>query len=402
VLPNAAIDREHYSGFRSGYYGDSSGNAAIAFDPSWDLRRIRPHFFPRAASVVFGMREEHTRETKQGEGTWAGRKMPLKAEIWSGRLSEPNMPWTEASKTVIRKEGQVKLVGQLTKSPYDPAFTQGAIFAPRMAFVVEEQPATSLGVPAGRKAIKSSRTVQENNPWKLLPDLTGVVETEFIRPFFTGDNAYPYRTGPAQMVVLPIGKSGILQPSQIDLHPGLSQWWERAETLWMEYRSSERLTLMQQLDFQSKLSKQLPIPPLRIVYNRAGMHLMAAKVKNSRAIIASGLYWASMETEEEADYLCALMNAPVTTETVRPFMSYGKDERDIHKHVWEVPIPKYDPDVPAHRRLAELGKRAEEIVAEFPVDPDIHFSATRRHIRAYLEATAEGQEANEIVIELLG
>lgn len=402
VLPNAAIDREHYMGFRSGYYGDGSGNAAIAFDPSWDLRRIRPHFFPRAASVVFGMREEHTRETKDGEGTWAGRKMPLYTEIWSGRLSEPNLPWKVASKNLTRKQGQVKLVGQLTKSPYHAAFTQGAIFAPRLAFVVEEQPATSLGIPAGRKAIISSRSVQEKKPWKDVPSVTGVVETEFIRPFFTGDNSYPFRLGAAQLVVLPCRKSGILPPSQIDLYPGLSQWWERVGSLWMEHRSSERLTLIQQLDFQSKLSKQLPVPPLRIVYNRAGMHLMAAKVKEPRAIIASGLYWASMETEAEADYLCTIMNAPVTTELVRPFMSYGKDERDIHKHVWEVPVPKFDPENAAHRCLSDLGKRAEEIVAEFPIDPNLHFAATRRHIRAHLEATSEGREMNELVFELLG
>ncbi|WP_247750756.1 MULTISPECIES: N-6 DNA methylase [unclassified Rhizobium] len=404
VLPNAAIDREHYTGFRSGYYGDGSGNAAIAFDPSWDLRRIRPHFFPRAASVVFGIREEHTRqtETELGESTWAGRKMPLKAELWNGRLSEPNLTWEKASLTLTRKQGEVKHVGQLVKSPYSPAFTQGAIFAPRVAFVVVEQDANSLGIPAGRKALKSSRSVQENKPWKALPDVTGVVESEFVRPFYTGDNAYPYRTGNAQMAVLPCSKNGILTPSQIELHPGLSQWWGRAETLWMEHRSSERLTLIQQLDFQSKLSKQLPPPQLRIVYNRAGMHLMAAKLKEPRAIIASGLYWAAMDTEHEADYLCAVMNAPVTTEMVRPFMSYGKDERDIHKHVWEVPIPKYDPENTLHRRLSELGRKAEGIVASFPIDIDVHFSATRRHIRGHLNATVEGQEINELTFELIG
>ncbi|EDQ34289.1 Type I restriction-modification system methyltransferase subunit [Hoeflea phototrophica DFL-43] len=402
VLPNAAIDREHYTGFRSGYYGDGSGNAAIAFEPSWDLRRIRPHFFPRAASVVFGMREEHTRETRQGEGTWAGREMPVKAEIWSGGLSEPNMPWMEASKTLSRESGQVKYVGQLTKSPYHQAFAQGATFTPRMVFVVEEQPASSLGLPTGRKAIISSRSVQEKKPWKDVPSITGVVETEFLRPFFTGDNAYPFRLGDAQMAVLPCQKSGMLNKSQFDLHPGLSQWWERAEAIWLEKRSSDRLTLTQRLDYQSSLSKQFPIPQLRLVYNRAGMHLMAAKVKNKRAVIANGLYWASMETEAEADYLCAVMNAPVTTELVRPFMSYGKDERDIHKHVWEVPIPKYDPAIALHNRLSELGKRAEEIAAVFPIDPNLHFAATRRHIRAHLEATSEGQEIDELVFELLG
>lgn len=402
VLPNAAIDREHYAGFRSGYYGDSSGNAAIAFDEPWDLRRIRPHFFPRAASVVFGTREDHTRTTKVGEGTWAGRKMPTKAEIWSGRLAQPNLPWDGAAVSLSRKDGQLQLIGQLTKSPYDPDFTQGAIFAPRFLFVVEEQDASPLGIPAGRKAVKSSRSVQENKPWKLLDDVTGVVESEFIRPFYTGENAYPYRLGKPQLVVLPCSKGGPLRPTQIELHQGLSSWWERAEAIWTDHRSSERLTLMQQLDFQAKLTKQMPIPLLRVVYNRAGMHLMAAKVKDARAVIASGLYWAAMETEREADYLCAVMNAPITTELVRPFMSYGKDERDIHKHVWEVPIPKFDFDIASHQRLSKLGKDAEEIVRDFPIDQDLHFSATRRHIRTHLAATKVGQEINELVFELLG
>ena len=31
-------------------------------------------------------------------------------------------------------------------------------------------------------------------------------------------------------------------------------------------------------------------------------------------------------------------------------MSYGKDERDIHKHVWELPIPAFDPDDAALRK----------------------------------------------------
>ena len=48
-----------------------------------------------------------------------------------------------------------------------------------------------------------------------------------------------------------------------------------------------------------------------------------------------------MNSEDEADYLCAIMNFAVTTEVLRPFMPYGKDERDIHKHVWQLPIESY-------------------------------------------------------------
>jgi N-6 DNA Methylase len=75
VLPNAAIDREHYAAFRSGDYGGGSSEVAIAFDNSWDLRRLRPHFFPRAASVVFGTRTEISHHTTNNNATWSGRKM---------------------------------------------------------------------------------------------------------------------------------------------------------------------------------------------------------------------------------------------------------------------------------------------------------------------------------------
>jgi hypothetical protein len=56
VLPNAALDREQFHGFRSGNYSGPAGNMSMAFDRSWDLRRIRPHFFPRGSSVVFARR----------------------------------------------------------------------------------------------------------------------------------------------------------------------------------------------------------------------------------------------------------------------------------------------------------------------------------------------------------
>lgn len=400
VLPNAAIDREHYAGFRSGHYGGKEGDVAIAFSTPWDLRRIRPHFFPRAACVVFGVREEHASNPVEG-ATWSGRKMPEEAELWTGRLSAPNMSWPEAKTSLTRTEGKLRHVGQLTKSPYAPAFTQGATVLPRVAFVVVQQEASALGLPQGRVALRSSRSIQEKKPWKDLPDITGVVESEFVRPYFTGDNVYPFRTGDPMLAVIPCNVRGKLEQAQIDLHPGLQQWWSRAEELWDINRSNGRMSLAERLDYQSTLSKQLPIPPLRVVYNRSGMHVVAAKLSNGRAILGSSLYWAAVHFDEEADYLCSVLNAPATTELVRPFMTYGKDERDIAKHVWEVPIPRFDPENPNHRRLAQLGAVAERLVSGFVIDPALHFAATRRHIRELLDSTDEGCEINEIVSEML-
>jgi hypothetical protein len=132
------------------------------------------------------------------------------------------------------------------------------------------------------------------------------------------------------------------------------------------------------------------------------MHICCAKLRNRRAIATHGLYWASAASEAEANYICALLNAPVTTELTRPLMSYGKDERDIHKHVWELPIPMFDPSDRIHRRLAELGAALEEVVAAFKVNESLHFAATRRHIREFVMETAEGQEVNDFAFDMLG
>ena len=59
-MPNAALDRGYFKGFRSGQYPDPAELTTVAFTGSWDLRRIRPHFFPRGGAVVFGQRTAGT------------------------------------------------------------------------------------------------------------------------------------------------------------------------------------------------------------------------------------------------------------------------------------------------------------------------------------------------------
>ena len=134
------------------------------------------------------------------------------------------------------------------------------------------------------------------------------------------------------------------------------------------------------------------------------MHICCAKLRDRRALVAHGLYWASAASEGEADYICVLLNSPVVTELTRPLMSYGKDERDIHKQVWELPIPLVlDRTIRfSHVRIAALGAALEKVVATFAIDGSIHFAATRRHIRDFVMDTAEGKESNELAFEMLG
>ena len=83
-------------------------------------------------------------------------------------------------------------------------------------------------------------------------------------------------------------------------------------------------------------------------------------------------------------------------------MSYGKDERDIDKYIWKLPIPMFDPDDRAHAHLAELGRQAGEAIAALELDDSKHFSAMRRAVRAWLEESKIGQAIEAKVEKLLG
>ena len=391
VMPNAAVDREQYSGFRTGDFPDAVAPINVKFKPSWDLRRLRPHFFPRGASVVFGSRAEHAGE------------MSTAIEVWSGRLPSENATWDLVEGCVERKAGEARLITGDVHSPYRARFSQGATFSPRLLFMVDEQKSGPLGVTAGRVSVKSSRNANEKKPWKQLDSVEGIVESEFIRPLYNGENILPFRITAPIKAIVPWDSTDLLtgDSEKIELYPGLADWWRRTESIWDENRSSDRLSLIERLNYRNELTKQLPIANLRLVYNKSGMHLAAAVVADKRAVINSGLYWAAVASYEEAHYLCAILNSPVTTEFVRPLMSYGKDERDIHKHVWELPVPDYDPDNEIHVRLSVLGRKAASHAATVDIDEDKHFSAQRRQIRKALSAIPIGDEIDQIVYEFL-
>jgi len=386
VVPNSVVDRDYWSGFRMGRFD----GANVAFDSSWDLRRIRPHMFPRGSAVIFG-----TRGTDP-------RQMPLAALIWTGSAPHRHASLLE-TQSLRQTMGELSIGSEdAERSPYAARFAQGAILVPRLMFRVQETTSNALGVPAGRHAVKSRRSTTEKKPWKNLPDLTGSVETEFVWPVLLGEQLLPYRVLPPEKFVIPLTRRGrVLEGTspEIDAYPGLASWTRNAEEIWTAH-SSAKMTLAQQIDHMSKLTQQLPPASLRVVYPASGMHLAGGLVDDSRVLIDSKLYWAAVTTRQEGMYLVGILNSPITTTLVRPLMSYGKDERDIHKHVWKLPIPAFNPDDETHARIAALAEDLAETVADHEFD-STNFVTMRREVRNSLAETDVSVELNQLVADLL-
>src|SRR5260370_6492138 len=89
-----------------------------------------------------------------------------------------------------------------------------------------------------------------------------------------------------------------------------------------------------------------------------------------------------VDSEEEAGYLAAILNAPAINELVRPYQSVGAfGPRHFDKYVWQAPIPRFDHTNPGHLRLVELAIQAEDIVRDVELDGTKSFQIARRVIR---------------------
>lgn len=399
VVPNPVLDRPYWSGFRAGDYPDPNEPVRVEFTGSWDLRRLRPHFFPRGSAVVFG------RRMAAGVGAAAlGNDpvpLPKATQRWTGKIPVTAHDWSDVQGWVKREAAELRYVGEdLISSPYRPRFWQGATIVPRVLFFVQPQEAGPLGLGGGRVRVRSERSSAEKKPWKDLPDLEGVVEKQFVRPVLLGESVLPYRLLAPRKAVLPIESTTTLlhgEHEHIDRYPDLAKWWREAEDLWLEHRSSERLTLLDRLEFHRGMSTQLPGTPLRVVYGKAGMHVSAALVADPSAVIDHKLYWGTVSTREEGLYLCAILNAPALTEVVRPLMSYGKDERDIDKAVWQMPIPRFDPTNSSHVRLAEIGAAEAQRIADLVLDETKNFVKLRQVVRSVIADSPDGEEIDLLV-----
>ncbi|MEU3255792.1 hypothetical protein [Streptomyces sp. NPDC006997] len=375
----------------------------MEFTGSWDLRRLRPHFFPRGSAVVFGRRIT----AAVGDAALGNNPVPLpkKTQRWTGKIPTTANNWGQVQGWVHREDTELRYVGEdLISSPYRTRFWQGATIVPRVLFFVEQQDVGPLGLGAGRVRVRSQRSSTEKTPWKNLPDREGVVETQFVRPVLLRESVLPYRLLKPRKAVLPIEGSTTLlhgEHDHLDRYPDLAQWWREAEGLWVDHRSSERLTLLERLEFHRGMSMQLPGTPLRVVYGKSGMHVSAALVEDASAAIDHKLYWGTVSSREEGLYLCAILNAPALTEIVRPLMSYGKDERDIDKAVWQLPIPQFDPANAGHQRLAELGAAEAQRIAALGLDESKNFVKLRQVVRAVILDSPDAEELDQLVRLLL-
>ncbi|MCZ9346871.1 N-6 DNA methylase [Streptomyces sp. TRM76130] len=392
VMPLAALSRRQFAGMRTGKFATLGRNMALSYSQPWDLHKVKPSFFPVPASVIFGKRV-------------AGSAQPLdkSAEVWSGRLPSAN-----SSRNVAREHLTRSIPGPREQdhptSQYAARFSQGASVVPRMLFIVEESKvANRLGAGAGRISVQSRRSAREKPPWKTEPSLHGIIERQFVRPLLVGESVLPYALRNAPLAVIPWDGNRLLnsQDEQLDLYPGLAQWWREAEARWRAHKGENSLGLHSQLDYRRKVSQQFPTPQHRIVHAKSGMYMAATRVSDPSAIVDNVLYWGTASTVEEARYVVAILNSDPFMARVRPLQSRGEhNPRHFDKYIWQIPVPLFDQHNEDHQELARLCAEAENLVNTLDVPQNKEFEDQRRFVREALAETEVGRDINVVTTKI--
>ncbi len=413
VMPHSTLQAGQYSKWRSGSWRAGRSGVAVMVDFSykqaWDLERLEPNnFFPVPASVVFARRVGIVSPARQLAG---------EVERWIGPAGSPKVQRESIGIT------DTSIVGE---SPYAGYSRQGATIVPRCLFFVNEVENPAIVQASQTVTVNPRRGSQDKTPWKNL-DLTEItgqtIESGHLFDVHLGETLVPYATLEPLKALLPFKRGESAIPTDAKgvggirlggLDRRMRDRWRTISDLWESNKTAaNRLDLLEQLDYMRKLASQLAWQkneagrPIRVLYSDGGQPT-AALLTNDGAMVDSGLYWITCSDPQEASYLLAIINSWSLYEAVTPLMPKGQfGARHLHKHLWKLPIPEFDPLNALHKSIAEAGEAAAKGAAinleqlRLERGPKLTVTIARREIRKWLRESAEGKAVGESVGKLL-
>ena len=420
VMPHSALRAGQYEKWRTGQWhsppkgrgrnrsSDYTLSVDFGYKIPWDLEPLEPKdFFPIASCVAFARSMGRT-----GMST----SLPGEVERWTGS------PGPNAS----RERTTAASTGAEVVSPYASYTKNGATVFPRCLFFVNEtrNPAT---IRAGQTiTVNPRRGGQDKAPWKHL-DLTSItgqtIERSHLFNVHLGETVVPYATLEPLHAILPLkhddteipiggnGPSGI-RMERLDRR--MRERWRTISRIWEENKApTNKLNLLGLIDYMRQMSSQLKWManvnerPVRVVYTSAG-EPTAAIVHDNTALVENVLFWVTCKNVQEADYLLAIINSNSLYNAVVPLMNKGQfGARHLHKHLWKLPIPEFDPAQRLHDSIAEAGAKAGEGAAikleQLREDRGGKLTVTvaRRELRKWLGSSDQGHAVENVVGELL-
>jgi type I restriction-modification system DNA methylase subunit len=427
VMPRGVFVSDQHHNFRSALY-----KADMELVELIDLEDVAP-LFKVPSCVVKG---------KAGKKT----RFPIKGRKISGVLPQKNIRLNIALKILKFLESKFRLytIGGRTffetedfskvlkaveaglRSDYYKNFTQGATIVPRQLWFIELIKHPKLALNPQFPTVKtSSRAITKAKREYKDVSVEGAIEVRFLFNVVTGSELVPFGHLTLPIAVLPIEPNGssfrIINVEEASVRGffGLKMWLQNAEQIWYKKRreKADKLNIYDRLDYSKGLTSQSSRLKYKVLYNTSGTYLVASVAQNGARSIKvdgsvvnlSGLiadaktYFYDTSNEDEAFFIASILNAPIIDKLIKPMQSRGLwGERDIHKKVLELPIPRYNPKDELHTQLVAISKECHKKVKEIIPALEQKYTSIGK-IRAEVKEAIEHEisEIDRIVRQLL-
>lgn len=381
VLPRSFFSASHHDSTRSGKA------LHVRIIDIWDLDGVSP-LFNVPSCVLFTERPKAN----------LNRRIPAsgrKGKLFRGRLRAPNLNLSqvkdkisvENKKFYYSKLGKstaftnVKLKEDYNKNYYQKHFKQGATIVPRNFYFVDITQEYTGSIKGRTLTVRSAKSMEKDAkaPWKNIEPLEGRISTDYLFHTAISRNVLPFYTHNPEKVILPIAvddlknirilnSKRLAEKGDIDT----AKWFQQVEGLWDQYKTekSKSMTASGRLDFQNGLKVQNLRAEYVVLYTASSKDANATVIERSSSeiclIAESKTYAFYTPNADEANYICAFLNANEPNELIKAFQTRGLfGARDVHKKILEVPFPEFDKSNEDHLSLAKAGAVCREKVHGF-------------------------------------
>ncbi len=387
VLPRSIFTADQHDRFRRSYV---HGNTTLT--EVWDLEDISPLFSVPAAVAFADLKSDRSKtlpgvilsgQLKRKNASLGEAKVDLKVEPTEFHV-------VQQGKRTFLSTSRKKISAQ--RSFYQPFFKEGATIVPRNFWFVEFKAYPSLGIDPTQPLVATDprAEAEAKAPYKGTR-FEGPVESDFLYATLLSTDLLPFGHFDFRPVVLPLVEDNqgykILDAEQARAKGflRLAEWLERAQETWAKRRKekAKKGNLLSWLNYRNKLTDQDPKATYVVLYSKSATFLCAAALRSKalshkvgeqevvlQRFVADHVTYSFETTERrEADYLVALLNSPTIDALIKPMQARGLwGPRDIHKKVWELPIPEFKQNNKVHVRLAEIAEACAEKVKEMVPD----------------------------------
>ncbi|MFX0059586.1 MAG: Eco57I restriction-modification methylase domain-containing protein [Candidatus Hodarchaeota archaeon] len=283
---------------------------------------------------------------------------------------------------IILPEKDVNMLNNLTDSPYKKKFFQGATLVPRalVFFHIEKENETYFTISSDKDIISRAK-----KKWKY-SFKNKVVEKKFCYKTFLNKDLIPFLIKRYRNVFLPINSEFQFDMSYLKKNQNALNFYKEINLTYQKNKkeTSKIDTLIANLNYWNKLSKQVKSKQFITVYNASGSNLKAAVINNEKKdiIIDSENYYFSTNSMNEAYFLSAILNSPI----ISKYIKLIKSSRHIHKRPFSFNIPLFDDMDEIHRKLAKKGYKYQTIVQDLAYNnPKINPEKVRLFLYPKLE-----------------